>query len=150
MDSKSDIYARIPHRPPFLWVDRIVRLQDDCIETEKKIPTDLDTFKGHYPDYPIMPGVLLCEAVFQSGALLIGELLATKAEDHEAIPVLSRISNARFKRQVLPGDTIRMKVTLKENLGTAWFFKGKVLVDSQVAVAVDFACTVTTGKPEPK
>lgn len=146
MESSHDIYRRIPHRPPFLWVDRIIRLEGGSIETEKKIPTDLDIFRGHYPDYPIMPGVLLCEAIFQTGALLIGELLSTKETAGPTIPVLSRINNAKFKREVLPGDTIRMEVIFKESVGAAWFFRGKAFVGSQVAVTVDFACMVKDAK----
>ena len=69
------ITSLIPHRPPFLWVDKIVSLTADAIETEKTIDEDLDVFAGHYPDNPILPGVLLCEAIFQSGALLLAASL---------------------------------------------------------------------------
>ena len=74
------ITGRIPHRPPFLWLDRVLELTGESIRAEKTIPADLDIFKGHYPDYPLMPGVLLCEAVFQAGALLVGELLKGEQE----------------------------------------------------------------------
>jgi len=69
--SEEEIYRAIPHRPHFLWVDRIVARTTGTIETERDIPENLDIFVGHYPDRPIMPGVLLCEAIFQSGALLL-------------------------------------------------------------------------------
>ena len=77
MDYCTEISGLIPHRPPFLWVDKIISFADDTIITEKMIPTDLDIFTGHYPGNPIMPGVLLCEAIFQSGALLIGKMHRT-------------------------------------------------------------------------
>ena len=133
------ITERIPHRPPFLWLDRVVELTDEAILAEKRIPADLDVFKGHYPEYPLMPGVLLCEAVFQAGALLIGEM--TRGE-LSGVPVLTRIIGARFKREVHPGDTIEIRAALKEKLGPAWFLKGSVRVGGKVAVQVEFACAV--------
>ncbi len=60
----EEILARIPHRPPFLWLDRVLELGEERIRVEKTIPADLDLFRGHYPGHPIMSGVLLCEAVF--------------------------------------------------------------------------------------
>lgn len=146
MDSNSEIYEAIPHRPPFLWVDSIISFDTKTIVTEKHIAPDLDLFKGHYPDNPIMPGVLLCEAVFQTGALFMAKMLQKSGPNHvtgHQTPVLTRIKKAKFKRAVKPGDTIRMKVSLDENIGNAWFFKGKVLVDNQVAVKVDFGCAIT-------
>ena len=133
------ITDRIPHRPPFLWIDRVVELGKDSIRAEKTIQEDLDIFKGHYPDYPLMPGVLLCEAIFQAGALLIGEMIK---EDMNGVPVLTRITNARFKREVRPGDTIEIRAALKEQLGSAWFLKGSVRVGGKVAVQVEFACAM--------
>jgi len=135
------ITGRIPHRPPFLWLDRVLELDDESIRAQKTIPADLDIFKGHYPDYPLMPGVLLCEAVFQAGALLIGELLKGEQEI-SGVPVLTRINGAKFKREVLPGDTIEIRAALKEQLGPAWFLKGSVRVDGKVAVLVEFACAL--------
>lgn len=146
MDSSPDIYAAIPHRPPFLWVDSVIAYDAETIVAEKFIAPDLDIFQGHYPGYPIMPGVLLCEAVFQTGALFIAKLLQGSENTDEEVPkapVLTRIKSAKFKREVKPGDTIRMQVTLDENLGNAWFFKGKVLVDGKTAVKVDFGCALT-------
>ena len=138
----SEIYQKIPHRPPFLWLDKIIQLDDQQIEAEKYISPDLELFKGHYPDYPIMPGVILCEAVFQAGALLISEMLAHAGEVSDGVPVLTRIYGARFKRQVRPGDTIRVRAALKEKLGPAWLMNGKVILNNKTAVAVEFGCTL--------
>ena len=150
MDEKEKIYSLIPHRPPFLWVDRLIELGADQIVAEKDIPVDLDIFTGHYPDYPIMPGVILCEAVFQAGALLIADRL--KAEDQElnGVPVLTRIGGAKFKREVLPGDTITIKAAVKEIVGPAWFMKGRVIKNGKTCVTVDFACTLKEGKVDGK
>ncbi len=146
MDGMTDqfILDRIPHRPPFLWIDRVLELSGETIRAEKVVPEDLELFQGHYPGYPLMPGVLLCEAVFQAGALLIGELMhrdpAMAASTAPAVPVLTRIMGAKFKREVRPGDTLEISATLVERLGPAWLLKGKVRVDGKVAVQVEFAC----------
>jgi len=133
--------ARIPHRPPFLWLDQIIELTNDTIRARTSISYELDVFKGHYPDYPIMPGVLLCEAVFQAGALLIAENLHDTPE-RTGIPVLTRILSAKFKREVRPGDCIEITAALKEQVGPAWFLKGSVQVAGKTTVQVEFACAL--------
>ena len=121
-----------------------IGLAGETIRAEKVVPPDLELFLGHYPGYPLMPGVLLCEAVFQAGALLIGELMRqdpTLAESTGAsVPVLTRILGAKFKREVRPGDTLEISATLVERIGPAWLLKGKVRVGGKVAVQVEFAC----------
>ena len=144
MDSFAEITSLIPHRAPFLWVDTIISFVDDTIVTEKTIPADLDIFTGHYPGNPIMPGVLLCEAIFQSGALLMGKMGAVKNAAVSALPVLTRINSAKFKRSVLPGDTVRIQVKMSETISSVSFFKGKMTVGGKTAVQVDFACTMNS------
>lgn len=134
----------IPHRPPFLWIDRIISYEEGIMVTEKCIPEDLDIFKGHYPEHPILPGVILCEALFQTGALLIARMLQDAQETKHGIPVLTRIGVARFKRPVGPGSTIRMQVHLKEKVAGSWFMKGILRVKEKIAVQVDFSCTISS------
>lgn len=142
MTAAREITDLIPHRPPFLWVDSILEYDASSLVTEKLIPADLDVFKGHYPEHPILPGVLLCEALFQTGALLIALQLKEAAEAGEGVPVLTRVENVKFKRPVGPGDSVQMKVTLKEQLGTVWFLKGTLRLQGKVAVQASFACTL--------
>jgi len=144
MNDFDEISSLIPHRAPFLWVDKIVSFAVDTIVTEKTVPTDLDIFDGHYPGNPLMPGVLLCEAIFQSGALLIAKMKLTERSKIAALPVLTRINQAKFKRNVKPGDTVRIKVQLAETLSSVSFFKGRMTVGGKTAVQVDFACTLAT------
>lgn len=137
------VTSLIPHRPPFLWVDRIIERSGDNIVAEKKIPDDLELFSGHYPGNPLMPGVLLCEAIFQTGALLVSNLLEQNdAEAGTQIPVLTKISGARFKRQVLPGETIRLRVRLVETIASVLVFKGTAHVDDELAVKTEFSCAL--------
>lgn len=136
------ILKRLPHRPPFLWLDRVLEITAETICAEKVLAHDLDIFRGHYPDYPIMPGVLLCEAVFQAGALVIGQSLEDAGGAAEAgVPVLTRILGAKFKREVHPGDTLEISAKLVERMGPAWIMKGSVRVGGKLAVQVEFACT---------
>ncbi len=151
LNAENFITERIPHRPPFLWLDRVLEISEEAISVEKKIPEDLELFLGHYPDYPLMPGVLLCEAVFQAGALLIGEVHKKEQGSptgtvQKGMPVLTRILGARFKREVRPGDTVTVNVKLQEKVGPAWFMKGSVRVLDKVAVQVEFACAIKSDK----
>jgi 3-hydroxyacyl-[acyl-carrier-protein] dehydratase len=141
----DEILSRIPHRPPFLWVDEIIEYIDNTITTRTTIPEELELFNGHYPNAPLMPGVLLCEAIFQSGALLMSYLLESKKLSEQGnIPVLTRIENARFKRTVHPGETVDIQVKLKEQLSSVSFMRGTLRVNGKVAVQVDFSCALTT------
>lgn len=145
MALSQEILDRIPHRPPFLWVDTIVERGDDFIITSTTIPDTLEVFTGHYPGNPIMPGVLLCEAVFQSGALLMSCMLeAGNLKADGDVPVLTRIEGAKFKRLVGPGDTVEITVKHKESLASVSFMKGSLKVNGKIAVQVDFACALTS------
>ncbi|MEX0798789.1 MAG: 3-hydroxyacyl-ACP dehydratase FabZ family protein [Bacteriovoracaceae bacterium] len=130
---------RIPQKEPFLFVDNVIERTKNSIVTEKKVTGLEDFFKGHFPGNPIMPGVLLCEACFQSGALLMsyqGEGIEKKTA------VVSRVQNAKFKTMVKPGDTLKIKVELKELMGNAAFMKGVVSVEEKKALVLDFAVTL--------
>ncbi len=147
MPVQQEILDRIPHRAPFLWIDSILERTEDTISTRKVIPADLDIFKGHYPDHPIMPGVLLCEAIFQSGALLMSYSLEDIDEDNNGkVPVLARIEGAKFKRPVLPGDEIQITVKIKEVLSSVSFMKGTLRVNGKIAVQVDFSCALASSQ----
>lgn len=126
----------IPHRPPFLFVDRVVSATEDRIKTQKEVKTNEPYFEGHFPGRPIMPGVLILESVFQTGAILMGKRMQG-AENR--IPVVTRVNHVKFKHAVLPGDTMEMEVNLKEWVDPAFFLSGKVTVNGKTAVTVDFA-----------
>lgn len=136
----NEILNRIPQRHPFLYIEEIVDRTENTITTSLKITGEEDFFKGHFPGNPIMPGVLLCEAAFQTGALLMSYIMEGGLENKTA--VVSRIQNAKFKNMVKPGDLLEIKVELVENLGSAAYMKGKVLTNNKTALTIDFACTL--------
>jgi 3-hydroxyacyl-[acyl-carrier-protein] dehydratase len=102
------IKALIPHRPPFLLVDRILEVDPGKrIIGEKDVSLERDEFlRGHFPEYPVMPGVLIVEALAQTGAVLVLQDPALAGK----IPFFARIDNCRFRQQVRPGDTLRLEV----------------------------------------
>lgn len=140
---KTRIEELIPHREPFLLVDHVVAFDQDkaLITTEKTFPENMDVFKGHYPGNPIVPGVLLSEAIFQSGAILMA-LLNQDLGENGLVPVLTRIGGAKFKRFAGPGDTVTIKVEVTETISSATIFKGKLYIDGKVAVQIDFTCAM--------
>ncbi len=132
---QEEILNAIPHRPPFLFVDEIVEQADDHIITRKKIDLEEPFFKGHYPGYPIMPGVLVCECVFQAGAILMSKKFPPPTGQ---VPVMSRIQNVKFKNPVYPGSVLEIRADYVENIGPAHYMKGKVQVAGKTAVTVEF------------
>ncbi|MBN1394266.1 MAG: beta-hydroxyacyl-ACP dehydratase [Pirellulales bacterium] len=136
--TKQEILAAIPHRDPFLLVDEVIECTENRIVGVKTFDGGEWFFAGHYPDFPLVPGVLLCEAAMQCGAILLVQQF-TDAEDK--VPVVTRINNVRFKRIVRPKEKILMEVTLTERLADAFFLDAKVSVEGQAAVRFEFACT---------
>ena len=133
----------MPQREPFLFVDRVVEVTDSCIKTEKQIQADEPFFAGHFPGRPIMPGVLICEAVFQSSSILMSKRSGAASNDGH-IPLIARIKNAKLKRVVLPGDLLEVEVKLKEILGQAAYMSGKVKVVGKRVLTVEFTSMLVT------
>ncbi len=129
-----DFLQYIPHRPPFLFVDRVIEETDDVIRTEKKIDPKESYFEGHYPGQPIMPGVLIFEAIFQAGAIMMGKRIANEGR----IPVLTRVNNIKLKHAVHPGDILQVEVALKDLVSNAAYMTGKASVNSKTAVSLEF------------
>jgi len=136
--SRQQILDAIPHREPFLLVDEILEWEPSRIVCAKVFSGREEFFKGHYPRFPLVPGVLLCEAAMQCGAILLSRHLP---QTPGRIPVATRMNDVRFKRMVRPGETIRFEVALVERLADAFFLKAKATVDGKTAVRFEFACT---------
>lgn len=137
--TRDEIERLIPHRPPFLWIDRIREMDEQRIVAEKWIDPELDVFRGHYPQFPVLPGVLVCEAAFQAGAILIARV-APPADS--TVPVVTRLNNVQFRQMVRPGDTLEIAVELTERLGAAFFLKAKATVAGKTAARLEFACAL--------
>ena len=147
--SREQIEATIPHRPPFLLVDRVVELEvGKRIVALKDVALERDQFlAGHFPGYPVMPGVLIVEALAQAGAVLVlHDPNGSRGEDR--IPFFARIDNCRFRQQVRPGDTLRLEVdvvSFRDPVGKA---HGRALVGDKLACEADLTFAFGSAKPE--
>lgn len=126
----QDILATLPHRPPMLLLDRVLEIEEGSrVVGEKLVTINEPFFQGHFPAYPVMPGVLIIEAIAQLGA--VG--LLRQPEHQGKLPMFAGIDEARFRRQVVPGDTLRLEITLdkiRRGIGRA---SGSASVDGQPA-----------------
>ncbi len=136
--NQEQIQAAIPHRPPMLLVDEVVEQDESRIVCRKTFRPDEFFFQGHYPGYPLVPGVILCESAMQAGAVLLAKFV----QGTEGVPVATRLNEVKFKRMIRPGETIQIEVTLQERLADAFFMQAKVTCDGKLAVRFDFACTI--------
>jgi 3-hydroxyacyl-[acyl-carrier-protein] dehydratase len=117
--SRAEIEALIPHRDPFLFVDRLIERGERGTSAAWRVPAEASWFRGHYPGNPVTPGVILCEHAFQVAALHLARNAATTGESN-GVPVLARIESARFRRMVRPGEEIVTRVEVDERVGQAW------------------------------
>ncbi len=125
----EEIKQYLPHRYPFLLVDRVLELEEERIVTLKNVTANEEFFNGHFPGKPIMPAVLQVEAMAQSGCIM---LLKNKVENPEnSLLVFTGIQNAKFRKQVVPGDQLKMEVTLTNMRRNFATMEGKATVDDQ-------------------
>ncbi|MDE6576020.1 MAG: beta-hydroxyacyl-ACP dehydratase [Opitutales bacterium] len=140
-----DIQALIPHRDPFLFVDLVLSLEETSILAEKTFHATDDFYRGHYPGNPITPGVLLCETVFQTAAILVLKRVPLKPD---MMPVLARIEDARFKAIVRPEEKLHIKAQLQERCGKFFLMSGEILKepDRKQALKIQFSLALTEQK----
>jgi beta-hydroxyacyl-ACP dehydratase FabZ len=146
MFSIREIMELLPHRYPFLLVDRIVEWDPGKrIVGVKNVTINEPFFQGHFPGHPIMPGVLIIEAVAQAGGIL-----ALKAMGGgKRIAYFAGIDNCKFRRPVVPGDQLRLEVTVLARKGPVWKMHGEALVDGAVAAKADVTATIPDGVEAP-
>jgi len=137
----TEILARIPHRYPFLLVDRCEDYKpNQSIVGIKCVTVNEPYFQGHFPGYPVMPGVLIVEALAQTGAVLMSKSLDVDVGG-KAIFFMS-VDNGRFRAPVRPGDVIRLNVEVLRARGDVFKFRGKAMVGEKVAAECEFAAMV--------
>src|ERR1700727_455141 len=135
-----EIMSILPHRYPFLLIDRVVEMErKQRIVAIKNVTMNEPHFQGHFPDYPIMPGVLMVEAIAQTG----GALLLTEIPDRDSkLMVFTGIENARFRRPVTPGDQLRIEVTVLNWRSRAVKMQGNITVDGKLVCDAIVMCQV--------
>ncbi len=139
MSAHPAILELIPHRPPFLFVDEIVSESADGLVARRTFRADEDFYQGHYPGAPITPGVLLCEAVFQTGALYMARSMAGRGAPAGGVPLLAKISDVRFRNPVFPGETVTIEVKKKEALAGFTMMSGSIKSGDKRVLNVDFS-----------
>ncbi len=139
----KDLEQAIPHRSPFLLLDRVASITDEKITAVASPKSDDEffsrVFAGHYPGNPITPGVLLCEMVFQAGAVLLSHRMKGNIT---GTPVVVKITNARFKRMVRPDEKLEVEAEFVEQLSNAFYMKGSVRCEGELALRVKFTCAL--------
>jgi 3-hydroxyacyl-[acyl-carrier-protein] dehydratase len=139
-----EILKKLPHRYPFLLVDRVLELdKGKRIKALKNVTINEPFFSGHFPHRPVMPGVLMLEALAQAAALLAFETLGT-VPDEKTVYYFAGIDAARFKRPVEPGDQLTLDVTLERMKSGVFKFKARAMVGQELAVEADLMCTMRT------
>ncbi len=132
----------LPHRYPFLMVDRVLELEKNVrIRALKNVTINEPFFQGHFPGRPVMPGVMMLEALAQAAALLAFETMGNAA-DENSVYYFVGIDGARFKRPVEPGDQLFLDVFMDRNKGGIYKFKARAMVGEELAVEAELMCTV--------
>src|SRR5438105_1491537 len=138
------IEANLPHRYPFLLVDYVEHVDGERILARKMVTRNEPHFQGHFPGYPVMPGVLIIEALAQAGAIYAARLVKFDA-DKQVIYFMS-IDKAKFRKPVVPGDALRLEVTPLRKGGAIWKMRGEAKVGDDVVAEAEFVASI---QPKP-
>jgi 3-hydroxyacyl-[acyl-carrier-protein] dehydratase len=137
-----EIKSYLPHRYPLLLVDRVLAYEENkSITAIKNVTVNEEFFNGHFPHKPVMPGVLMIEAMAQTAALLSFKTMGIKPDENSVVYFVG-IDNARFKRPVGPGDQLKMDIEIVRVSRGIWKYKAVGSVDGQTAVEADLMCTI--------
>lgn len=142
----NEIRALLPHRYPFLLVDRIVEMEAERIVGIKNVTNNEPFFQGHFPDFPVMPGVLIVEAMAQTAGVLV---LKSIPDRHRKLVLLVAIENARFRKPVVPGDTLRMEMKVIKRKASVAKMAGVATVDGMVVAEAEVMCKLADKEEKP-
>jgi 3-hydroxyacyl-[acyl-carrier-protein] dehydratase len=144
----QEIMGLLPHRYPFLLIDRVVEFEPaKRVVAIKNVTVNEPFFQGHFPDYPIMPGVLVIEAMAQAGAII---MLSEIPDRENKLVVFTSIEQAKFRRPVTPGDQLRIEVNVISFRPRAGRMEGKAYVDGKLACQATLTCMVVPRAQEPR
>ena len=130
MNSALDILGVLPQRYPFLMIDKVIKINDKKIVALKNVSNNEPYFQGHFPGNPIMPGVMILEALIQAGNLLPAEVSTDSKKDY--VGYVTTIDKVKFKKPVVPGDHLYLTVSILNKISTTWRFTGKADVNGIV------------------
>jgi beta-hydroxyacyl-ACP dehydratase FabZ len=142
----NDIRRILPHRYPFLLVDRIIELEAERVVGIKNVTANEPFFAGHFPDFPVMPGVLIVEAMAQAAGVLV---LRTIEDRDNKLVFLVSVDAARFRKPVVPGDTLRLEMTVIKRKGSVAKMAGRATVDGVLVAEAEVMCKLEDKKSEP-
>ena len=133
----EEIKRLIPHRYPFLLIDKLenITIGKSALGI-KNVTVNEPYFQGHFPSKPIMPGVLIVEAMAQTAAILVSKTI--KIVDHDFLVYFMTINNAKFRKLVQPGDVLKLKVLVERNRGNTWKFSGNAFVEENLVTEANF------------
>jgi len=135
-----EILDHLPHRYPFLLIDRVVEVvPGKSIHAYKNVTINEPFFVGHFPHHPVMPGVLIMEALAQAAGILSFKTEGKKPTENDVF-YFAGIDEARFKRPVMPGDQLHLHVEIERQMRGIWKFKGEARVDGQLAASAKLMC----------
>jgi len=133
----NEIRAILPHRYPFLLVDRIIELEADRVVGIKNVTANELFFQGHFPDFPVMPGVLIVEAMAQAAGVLV---LKSMPDRDKKLVLLVAIESAKFRKPVVPGDTLRLEMTVIKRKASVAKMAGRATVDGVLVAEAEVMC----------
>ena len=142
----NEIRAILPHRYPFLLVDRIIEMDSERVVGIKNVTANEPHFTGHFPDFPVMPGVLIVEAMAQTAGVLVLNSIPDRANK---LVLLVAIENARFRRPVVPGDTLRMEMKILKRKASVAKMAGVATVNGAVVAEVEVMCKLADKEDAP-
>ena len=136
----NEILDHLPHMYPFVLVDKVLSYEvGKKIEAIKNVTINEPFFPGHFPHYPVMPCILIVEAIAQAAAILSFKTINDKPNDH-SVYYFAGVENARFKKPVIPGDQLHLNVSIERKIKGFWKYKGVALVGKDVAAEAEITC----------
>ena len=135
----KEIKKLLPHRDPFLFIDKVTEISMEHVVAERFISPSESFFKGHFPNFPIMPGVIIIEAMAQTCGIL-GSHIMKQAASEKSVYLLCGVEKVRFRKKVMPGDTLRFETKLLANKRKIWKFDSKAFKGNEMVCSAEILC----------